>query len=64
MKFVERLTVVLVALSAFVDAKGMDGRAERIIGVYLLHLALLRNHLANVAQVVSVQVAADVGNVA
>ena len=64
MKFVELLTVVLVALLAFVGAKGMDGRAERIVGVYLLHLALLRNHLTNVAQVVTVQVAADVGKVA
>ena len=64
MKFVELLTVVLVVLLAFVGAKGIDGRAERIVGVYLLHLALLRNHLANVAQVVAVQVAADVGNVA
>lgn len=64
MQLVELLTVVLVALLAFVGAKGIDGRAERIVGVYLLHLALLRNHLANVAQVVAVQVAADVGNVA
>ena len=64
MKLVELLTVVLVALLAFVGAKGIDRRAERIVGVYLLHLALLRNHLANVAQVVAVQVAADVGNVA
>ena len=49
MKFVELLTVVLIALLAFVGAKGMDGRAERIVGVYLLRLTRLLNHLANVA---------------
>ena len=40
-KFVERFTVVLVALLAFVGVNGMDGRAERIVGVYLFHLARL-----------------------
>ena len=49
-KFVELLTVILIALLAFVGAKGIDGNAERIIGVYLLRLTRLLNHLANVAQ--------------
>ena len=49
MKFVELLTVILIALLAFVGAKGIDGRTERIVGVYLLRLTRLLNHLANVA---------------
>lgn len=41
MKLAELFAVVLVELLAFVGAKGMDRRAERIVGVYLLHLARL-----------------------
>ena len=52
-KFVELLTVILIALLAFVGAKGIDGNAERIIGVYLLRLTRLLNHLANVAQTIT-----------